>query len=144
MGFKLRSTIDLSKIRGGFGTTTIAVGYPSGDVHPRYMKPMSDLAELVSVGDANHPARPHLEEGIEAGNREIRAAIKKHGWSLFKKANPDAIGEVAVEAVRQYVFSGALEPNAPSTIARKGFDQPLVEEGDLLSSLTYRIKKGKG
>ena len=31
-------------------------------------------------------------------------------------------------------------PNAPSTIAKKGFNKPLVDTGDMLRSTTYQVR----
>ena len=39
--------------------------------------------------------------------------------------------------------SSLLQPNAPSTVKRKGFNAPLIETSDLKNKLVYRIvKKG--
>jgi hypothetical protein len=38
--------------------------------------------------------------------------------------------------------SGNFAPLAPSTIARKGHDLPLVDSGELVGDTTYVVKKG--
>jgi len=41
------------------------------------------------------------------------------------------------------IDSGFSPPNAPSTIAKKGFDHPLIETGDMRDSLEARVEGRK-
>ena len=52
-------------------------------------------------------------------------------------------GLIAQNVVRDWFTNpkNHWAPNAPSTIARKGSDRPLIEWGELRKSLTYVLEK---
>ena len=148
MGFSLKGSPDLSAISASEFTTRVVVGYPDDVMHYSGQS-MADLGELMEAGDAKTPARPHLEEGIEANMPWIQEHVeayfrspRKHRKGFQKDAS--GIGKSMVEAVRAYVYSGALAPNSPITIAKKGSDQPLVDKFVLLKNLTYRVLRMGG
>lgn len=71
----------------------------------------------------------------------IRLSMKRNLLS-----NPRQVYHDAGEDIRKHLLSGfgdtaILQSNMPSTIAKKGFNSPLIETGDLKSKLTYRVKK---
>ena len=145
MGLTLNGTPDVNSIRSSNYTVKIAVGYSDEDMHYSG-KSMAELGEAMEAGDYKTPARPHLEEGIENDLGGIKEAVKEYRAQKrlhVKGFSKDAsgIGMAMVEAVKEYVYSGALAPNAPYTIAKKGSDQPLVDTGDLMNSLTYKVTR---
>jgi hypothetical protein len=46
--------------------------------------------------------------------------------------------------MRDVILHGELEPNAPETIRKKGFDQPLIETSELLDAIGYQIVREGG
>ena len=50
------------------------------------------------------------------------------------------VGEAIAGQLRESITTFSTPANAPSTIARKGFDKPLVETGHLLASVSYEVK----
>ena len=146
MGFSMHATFDTNKILDEAQNVQVLVGYPDDEMHESG-ETMADLAEILEVGDAYLPARPHLEEGIELAYPSINAYMRKRRSSKgqFMKQDDaffDRIGELLVESVKEYVYSGFLIPNAPYTLSRKEGEQPLVDSGSLLNSLTYRVVRG--
>ena len=95
------------------------------------------------------------EFGKNAGPERpfMRTAFKKHanhitlirilgrriinGTLTLDKAL-DALGEAASEAVRQSIVDFSTPGNAQSVITRKGEDNPLVDSGLMLDSVTHR------
>lgn len=53
------------------------------------------------------------------------------------------VGSYMVNRIRQGIDSKIFEPNAPMTIAIKGFNQRLFEKGTLYNAIKYRSKKAK-
>ncbi len=94
----------------------------------------------------NIPPRPVLEPGIEGA----RALIVPHlGASAQAIARGHAhqaeqelrrVGTIAANAVKRYFTEGALAPNAPSTIARKGSDRPLINTGQMRRAVTFILR----
>lgn len=53
----------------------------------------------------------------------------------------ELLGQQFVGSIKERITSGsALAPNAESTIKRKGSSTPLVDEGRLLSAITYEVE----
>lgn len=145
MGLSFKSKLHLNRLDTERFELTVAVGYSDEEHHSGMTAAI--LAQKMEAGDADTPARPHLKPGLEAGMVEIRAAMRTHlrdSFGQFKTGWASGVAEAAREAVIDYVYSGALEPNAPYTIAKKGSDQPLVETGELLHLLEAVVLKGKG
>lgn len=90
------------------------------------------------------PERPWLMPGVESGYdkyiRIIRNAVKRD-QNLEKALN--RVGVVAVSQVQQYMTELKTPANAPGTIAKKGSSNPLIDEGVLRQSVTYKIETKK-
>jgi hypothetical protein len=138
-------SIDVHKIQRLVRSDEILVGYPSGIKHPDSPFENADLAERLHDGTSTIPARPWLYQGIASALSEIRKAIKEYYEAFVADqpgANPAKIGALAVGAVQRFVrgdYYRSKIPNAPSTIARKGSDKPLLDTGFLINSTAYVI-----
>ena len=63
------------------------------------------------------------------------------GKALAKEAYND-IGFKARAEMKDIILSNSrLKPNSPATVEIKGFDYPLVNSGQLVQSIDYRVKK---
>lgn len=86
------------------------------------------------------PARPWLEPGVASATEEIIATVRD---GIEAGQLPDdtleAVGAVAVGAVKQYMTDLKTPPNAKSTIAKKGSNNPLIDKGHLRSSVTHKV-----
>lgn len=147
MGFKVEPNLTLDHLNPKLFSTTIYIGYSDEEVHHSGMTAAA-LGKLMTEGDGNLvPARPHVEPGLAEAKQELRSTIRHYAWRILTDRGADEaaqkIGNVAREAVIDYVYSGALPENAPFTIEKKGSDQPLVEQGELLHMLEAKIVKGR-
>ena len=134
-------TIDLSRY-GNIDVDAVEFGiygnvrYPDGT-------PVS-LAAIVNeygTADGKIPERPffrHSMNEIADQLPELLSDLLDDDLNL--NAN-DAmrIGEKAVEVVRESITDWAVPPNAPSTVARKGFNDPLIETTRMRESVTYKL-----
>ena len=86
------------------------------------------------------PARPWLAPGVQSGTieylREIEKGVKK-GDNLDMVL--DRVGIIATGKVQQYMTDLKTPPNAPSTIAKKGSSNPLIDSGMMRQSVTYSV-----
>lgn len=108
-----------------------------------------DGASVAEVAAWNHegtstiPARPFLtlDPGV------VKAKLKWVSEQFFagKGTNAEALehlGKWAVSQVKKKINDGVPPPNAPATIAKKGFDHPLIETRKLLRSITSKVSAG--
>lgn len=108
-------------------------------------------AYIRSNGDPRWhiPPRPFVEPAVEKDLNKIQKELIKAALDNIEGKNPTErlhkIGMRAVNSVRRFIRSypeNGLEPNAESTIERKGEDHPLKgRTGQLLSGTTYVIEE---
>lgn len=106
----------------------------------------AELAKILSFGAQGIPARPFLEEGLEYGKKDLTAAIAKELQKIANGQNPnwDKIGAMAAGKIQEFVRSDYYKSNVPNskkTIEYKGSDTPLIDGGDLVNSITFRVEK---
>jgi hypothetical protein len=116
-------------------------------------------AEILAInhyGSETIPPRPVLR--IAAENVLSSPEMKKHMKAYFKNVVEytkrgraqdmkdaeekmfTALGQqIAAEAKRIIKDGGELQHNAPATVAKKGFDKPLFESGELIKKLSYEV-----
>lgn len=122
--------------RGG----TLDVGFMAGATYPDGT-PVPLVAALNEFGTAKSPPRPFFRNMI---------AAKSSGWGpaagkLLVSNNYDVrttltlVGEGIKGQLQQSIRDLQSPVLAPSTIKRKGFSKPLIDTGQMLNSVTYRI-----
>lgn len=83
------------------------------------------------------PARPWLEPGVKSGTLEIIEYVQVE---IGKKSPMDniieGVGILAAGATQQFMEDLKSPPNAKSTIRKKGSDNPLIDKGHLVASVT--------
>jgi hypothetical protein len=121
------------------------------------MKPAIEGGEKYSVafqmylhehGSALYqsPPRPIIEPAIEDAKDGIAKRLEKtvrvalDGGDTEKELTN--VGQYAENKVKRRFTDNDWAPNAPSTIARKGSDKPLIDTGALRSAITFVIRGG--
>jgi len=92
------------------------------------------------------PSRPFLQQTNqvkgESWNDEF---IKMYNNNLeVKESGLVNILNKMVFDIKNQIVNGSYKENAPSTIAKKGSDKPLIDTGEMLNSITGKIEYGKG
>jgi len=137
-------------------STQVLVGIPAANT-ARQGGPIGNaaLGYIHEMGSPAHniPARPWLAPPVNRMRDEAAAMLKKAAELRFdgKAAEADqvlnALGLTAQSKVKANITAGGdpkFAPNAPSTVARKGSDSPLIDTAQLLNSVTYVLRrKGK-
>ena len=113
-------------------------------------------AELVAIATANEfgteriPPRPFLRTSLKRNRRKWTTGLDK---AVSQMAAGDVsaarltirrVGVVMVGDTQATLRSGPWIPNAASTIARKGSDQPLVDKGQLVQSIRSQVETPDG
>lgn len=104
---------------------------------------MATLGAIQEFGTETIPARPWLVPGVESATQEILDTIQEgieEGRDPAQTLN--RVGLVAAGEVQMYITELRTPPNAPSTIAAKGSDNPLIDTGAMRRSVTYQIQRG--
>lgn len=130
---------------------TVRVGYQSGETAASSdgESTGADLCEIAvynELGTATIPSRPFMRDSVDKHADTINAFIK-HQKDLFISGKItaeqmlNAIGVFQKGLVQSEIVDGDFEPNAPSTIRRKGSDKPLIDTGKMRQSVNFVIVK---
>jgi hypothetical protein len=134
--------------------SSLDVGYfPENGVHPSGLT-YSGLFAIHSFGStkAHIPARPVLDLNFERYNNPknnllLKRLLKQYLSHIDRKTPPIKLSVMLTKVAGDYVQTtrdlfgntSVLVGNAYSTIAKKGFDAPLIFQGDLRDNLSYSI-----
>ena len=95
-------------------------------------------------GKKHIPPRPFMRN-VTDDKAKMERLAKIAKIEIEKGTEGEAIantmGEVLVDMIKHSIQNGKFEPNAPSTIAQKGSSRPLIWNGDLLGSITFKVDK---
>lgn len=100
----------------------------------------------AEFGTATAPARPVVRTTMEANKSKYGRLMEDAlARGVTKSADAstvlDTIGKTIASDLRQAIVKWSDPPNAASTIARKGKDNPLVDTGALVKSIVYKVNK---
>ena len=112
-------------------------------LHPNSVVTVAEVAEAAEFG-IGQPARPFVsawadEHGaafVTRMRRESEAAVKARQSPATRL---DALAQVAAGEIQSRF--PVPPPNAQATIDRKGFDSPLIDKGQLRSSILGKVGK---
>lgn len=102
------------------------------------------VATWNEYGTSRIPSRPFIAIATDE-NKGWQGEVKKQIIGINSSNDVggalDTIGKKMKEDIKSIIGDRAkLTPNAPSTIAKKGFDAPLLDTGKLEESIDYEVK----
>ena len=96
-------------------------------------------------GDEVHvPERPFFRQAIDQAEGKVFDHLVDHvdGETLVVTERlGDDLAEIVVGEIQQRIADLREPPNAPSTKAAKGSSNPLIDDGTLRTSVTYRVER---
>jgi hypothetical protein len=147
-----KALADLSKMQ-------VYVGIPESEAaRPKKKGETINNAQLMYIHTNGSPlkgipARPVIEPSIEAPDNKasIAALLKQAAQSALAGKRTDVLkflrlaGMDAQNRVRAWFVDprNHWAPNAPSTIARKHSDKPLIDTAELRKSVSYVVDEGR-
>lgn len=146
---------DLMKRLGGAQSVSVLVGVRSsggtelevsdeGIVSER--PDLADIARWNEFGTAHIPERSFLRATIDLNRAKYLRMLQDAVGAMIDGMPPlmayGRIGMVAVGDVQRRIVQRIPPPNAPSTIAKKGSDVPLIDTGRLRQSVDYTVEFG--
>lgn len=138
-----------------FEKSTILVGFQEGSVTKTEIKGqrekkgglnMPAIASANEFGTKNIPARPFMRTSFDENLRKITTLIEKQ-YELIGQGNStaqkslDVVGVIMVGFIQQKIRAIVSPPNSPRTIAIKGSSKPLIDFGQMIQSVTYKVQK---
>lgn len=119
---------------------TLRVGFLEKATYPDG-KPVAMIAAIQNYGSGHIPPRPFFSNMVRSKSKDWPKALAP----LLKANDYDAtlalrlMGEGIKGQLQQSIRDTNTPPLAPSTIARKGFDKPLIDTGHMINSVDYEV-----
>lgn len=123
----------------------VQVGFQAGEKTYEDGTDLVDVAAYNEYGTSDTPARPFMKQSFENHEDELQKACDRVNQTLNKGGTAEAglkeLGVFVKGLVQEEIVDGGFEPNAPSTIKKKGSEQPLIDTSTMRQSVNYVIKK---
>lgn len=129
-----------------FENSVMEVGIIDKDIaYPDGTK-LVDVALWNEFGTDNIPARPAVRTAIINEQPKLRRkAVRLARDLLYRRKRFDATARILardmVKAIKRSITAWDDPPNADATIAKKGFDNPLIETKLYVNSIDFKINK---
>ncbi len=119
---------------------TLSVGFMEGATYPDGLS-VPTVAFWNEFGTIRSPPRPFFRQMIaKESPKWPKKMAKAAEITNFDGAKVLALmGEDIKGALQHSINTFTVPGNAPSTIARKGFDKPLIDTAHMLNSITYKV-----
>lgn len=132
------------------GELQVRVGFQRGrEISQENGVDLCDIASWNELGTStNIPSRPFLRDSVDKHAEEINAFLEAQTKLLVKGTSAQQvlknIGMFQKAKIQEEITDGSFEPNADSTIWKKGSDHPLIDTGLMRNSVNYIIcRKGE-
>jgi hypothetical protein len=105
---------------------------------------IAEVATYNEYGTRRIPSRPFIAIATDE-SKGWQGEIKRQVGGITSSADVNGalntIGEQMKKDIKNVIGDRSkLKPNAPSTIAKKGFDAPLIDTGKLQEAIDYEVK----
>jgi hypothetical protein len=107
---------------------------------------VAQVAFWNQYGTRRSPARPYFTDMIEKKSPRWGVSL----GNILRKNEYDAekalalMGEGIKGQLQHSINEWTTPPNSPRTIARKGFNKPLIDKAVMLRSVDYQVFSGDG
>jgi len=148
IGFK-KFQAEMSKAKGSY--VTVGVHEKDNETYENGQT-VSQVAYFNEFGTRNVPERSFLRSTIDKDKEEIRAKQETlfNKVMTFKTSVLDALNMLGFDimrrmqnTIRAYAWLYPDKSNAPSTMAHKRGNKPLIDSGKLLRSINFEAKVSK-
>jgi hypothetical protein len=138
--------VDKLAKRIGARARRVLVGVPRGRSEADG-NTVAQVAAWNEFGGKDRPERPFLRTGIRVTMPAVLRVAKSDLKDVARGKGTMTIaleraGAIAAGEVKKHIIDGRWVPNAPSTIAKKGSAQPLVDSGMMRQSITHEVEGG--
>lgn len=118
-----------------------------GDASQQPTHTVLEIATMHEFGLAHIPERSFLRAWFDSQLEKNKSAMKSAATRILKGqwSAPEAMKKLGVYfqgQIQKRIAAGIPPANAPRTIANKGSSTPLIDTGQLRSSVTYHLFTG--
>lgn len=119
--------------------------YPAGVDDEKAGLHVAQVAAWNEWGTATSPERPFFRDMVEKKSPRWGVTL----GNILRKNNYDGerslslMGEVVKGQLVQSIRNWSSPANAPRTVAKKGFNKPLIDTGVMLRSVDYQVVTGE-
>lgn len=103
-----------------------------------------DIAIYNHFGTRNIPSRPFISDCFDKNQGQIAEAKKRIVYRVMDGMSASAglsqLGQWYQDVLKGHIRNGGWVPNAPATIKRKGSSKPLIDTGQLVNSVRWKIE----
>lgn len=109
---------------------------------PRKPISVAEVAAANEFGGGKRPPRPFMRWTLQRRARKWRNILRDilPQYSHDVKKAMEHLGEIAAEDLADTIRIWTAPPNAPSTIKKKGFNDPLVDSGQMMNSVRWKVE----
>lgn len=127
---------------------TVLVGISGPKASAQHADSQLDVVTVASFAEfgLGQPERSFIRAWVDEERDKILALIRRGALAVVrgkmsKEQALEVIGAKLVAMCQARIKRHIPPPNAPATIAAKGSDVPLIDKGQLWSSITYLVEK---
>ena len=133
----------LDEVEKQFSNIQLKVGFLEGATYGGVI-PVPTVAATNEFGNPAHnqPPRPFFRNAIaehEEEWKEQTALLIERGDDIEEVFS--MLGTIIAADIQQSIRSLDSPPLSPVTIARKGFDNPLIDTSNMLYSVSYEVSE---
>lgn len=116
----------------------IKVGFFEGEKYPDG-KGVAEVAAFNEFGGGHTPPRPFMRTLVQ-NHRKIWRKILANELAKNEDARISLaeLAQYMVDDLKDYIKIWTYPPNAPATVAKKGFNDPLVDTGRMMNSVDWK------
>lgn len=121
----------------------IRVGFQSATNAYKDGTDLIDVAAFNEFGTSDIPARPFMRQSFENHEDKLEAAGRRANNALARGDSVEQVlkrtGVAAKGLIQKEIREGEFVPNKPSTVSKKGSDQPLIDTGHMRQSVRMSL-----
>ena len=132
----------LRKAKTANGVESVEIGFYSEDKYPDTGTPVTNVAAANEFGSGNIPERPAFRQAIPQIKTTALSVLKANvnpRTMVVDRGVAEQVGRAGQDTLRRSYTRLRRPENAPATIAAKQGDNPLLDEGTLIDSATWRV-----
>ena len=123
----------------------VQVGFQAGAAADEDGVDIANIAMWNELGTSRSPARPFMRKSVDENTDKIKSMcarqLKRLGQGASAQDILEKIGVFQKGLIQRKIVDGTFEPNAPSTIRKKGSSRPLIDTGRMRQSVNFIIRR---
>ena len=121
----------------------VQVGFQAGAAADEDGVDIANIAMWNELGTSRSPARPFMRKSVDENTDKIKSMCARQLKRLGASAQDilEKIGVFQKGLIQRKIVDGTFEPNAPSTIRKKGSSRPLIDTGRMRQSVNFIIRR---